>query len=459
MRQDRRSFVETCLERSQDQPLEVTVDINDKLWVPDGCSCKKTIYGNLLPNDESPCQWHFLFELLAQPSVSERIKVLQISSSSQVLTPPSISRPRFKTWWIDPPMSPTYSRFSPSVHSWSPFLELEKCQFFLTTFPQLTTLVWKDEATKYAHLLFSAPRSLPEVKSLTFEGRWHESLSLCQVNNLTSFTIKKYLYILTTEDFRLFLSNNLSLISLEVSTVIRGEAEGDPIVLSNLKSLTVDCDSEALSTILNVPAFQRFSTLHISLEDGRDDIYILHATEGDISLVAKAKALKVQEDWQHLTGYAKPTIRHVSLYDQHIERIPPRDSCTEITALMTDAHTVDFGLTYSVGWDNRLWDKLKLLGDLKVIRFEVLEEMNPYGEGRGPDEDFSDLDLFWDRIADLVEHRFGNGRALHTVERMVVSEDVEVGRRRDVLWKRFFEDRSIQNYLAPRKVTTDEPSM
>ena len=450
--QDRRGFVEMCLECSQGQPLEVTVDVNDKLWVPSGCGCKNNGYGKLLPNEQSPCEWHFSFELLAQPSVSERIRVLRITSSSQVHIPSCISESRIEMLRIDFPSlltHPSISERIPPNYSWSPVLDLNKCRFFRSTFQQLATLIWKDDATDYSRLLFSTPGSLPELKSIAFNGRWQKSLPLSQIKNLTSSTIKSNLYTLTADEFRSFLSNNLSLVSLEVSAVIRGQTDGDPVVLPNLKSLSVDCDPKALSSILQVPAFQHFSTLRVSLENGRDDLYTLRAAGEDVLLCAKSKALKVREDWQHLTGHSKPTIRRVCVYDDRLEVLPsPNNSCTEITALMENAHTVHIGLTYSGGWDSRFWDELKLLGELSVIRFEVSEEMIPYGEPLDPDDDLSDLDLLWDRIADLAEHRFKERRPLRAVERMVVSKDGEIDRLQDVLWRRFFDGKNIKNYLC-----------
>jgi hypothetical protein len=441
---DSRRFVEVCLERSQDQPLEVTVDINDKFWAPTGCSCNNDGYGKLLPNEESPCEWHFSFELLAQPSVSDRIDVLRVSSSSQVLPPPRISESQFEKSWTHFPQWLTHPSISElgihSNHSWSPVLDLQQCRFFRSTFQQLTTLVWDDEATNYARILFSAPSPFPELKSTTFKGYWHRSLSLTQVHNLTSFTIKRYLYTLNAEELRTFLLNNQSLISLEIFISIRGQTEGDPVVLSNLKSLSIDCNPTALSTILQIPASQRFSTLLISLEHGRDDLYSLRATEEQVSLFAGARGPKVQEEVQRLTGYPGSTVPHPDV-------VPSHDSRAETTTLMADAHTVDVRLTYSGVLDDRLWDKLKLLGELKVIRFEVLGERNK--ESRGPGEEFTKLlDPLWDRITDLMEHRFRNGRPLHAVEAMVINKSGNAGRLQDVLWNSPFENRDVQKYLA-----------
>ena len=53
------------------------------------------------------------------------------------------------------------------------------------------------------------------------------------------------------------------------------------------------------------------------------------------------------ECWQHLTGYARPDIRHFRVYDQLEEHDPDGDSLKMIAELRVDAHALDIGLTYS----------------------------------------------------------------------------------------------------------------
>ena len=431
------------------------MDINDKLWVPTGCSCDKDEYGMLLPSERSPCEWHFLFELLAHPSNSERIEVLRTDSSSKVLVHPGVSTRAlfddFSSRIFSLPCA--FERYPGSsthfsYHRFTPSLKLENCKFFHSTFPRLTTLTWKDDGTKYAHRLFSAPDCLSALQSMTFEGYWHNSLSLPQLNNLTSFAIKRLIWTLNAEDFRLFLSENQSLVSLEVSIDIRGETSGPPVDLLELKSLSIDSSAEALSTIAHIPAFKRLSVLKISLEDGSDDLYTLRATGDGISLLVKSKTPKVPEDWQHLVGYTGPTIRHVRAHDQlRMDMTPPScESCTKITPLMVNAHTAEFGLSYLGCWGDELWNELRLLKVLKTIRFEVWEEIPPYGE---PDDSDDESDGYlWDKIADLVEHFFKEGRPLHAIERMVVSEDEEANRIQDDLWRQFIDGRNVTKYLA-----------
>ena len=56
---------------------------------------------------------------------------------------------------------------------------------------------------------------------------------------------------------------------------------------------------------------------------------------------------------------------------------------------------------------------------------------------------------WWDRIVELVRVRFETGRPLSAVERMVVSEDGEINRLQDVVWKRFIKCNDIARFLVP----------
>jgi len=378
------------------------VDIGDKQRVPVGCTCAEDKSRTLLPTEKTPCEWHFVFEPLAHPSNSKRIQVLNTNFSSAMSLP---------------------------------VLGLGSCRFFDSPLPQLTTLKWKDEGTKYAH-----------HQSMTFGGHWNRSVA--RVKNLTSFTIKSLAWPLDAETFRLFVLDNRSLESLELHIKIRGSTKGPPVDLLNLKSLSVISHPKALSTVIRVPAFQRLSTLRISLEDELGDWHTLRAAGDGISLSAKSWALDVTENWQYLTGYARPIIQHVCLYDQKRGGIHPYgDFCTMITGMMVDAHTVDIGLTYSGCWSGKFWAELKQLGpQLKTLRFEVSETMEPFGGAGNPDSVYVDRVL--DNIADLVEYRFREGRPCTTVERMVVSEDEQVNRLQDNVWRWLYNNRSIQKYLA-----------
>jgi len=410
---ERRSFVEMCLARSQPLPLEVTVDTSHTGQVSAECSCNEDGLGVVLPNGMIPCEWHFVFEPLAHLKNSKRIQVLNTNSS---------------------------------VAMGSKLFEFGRCRFFSSPLPQLTRLTWKDDGTMDSHSLFHDPFYLPNLSSMIFEGRWHRSLS--RVHNLSSFTIRNLTWRVDAEAFRLFISNNRSLESLEIAIELQGGTEGPAIDLLNLKSLTVNCRPMALLNIIRVPAFERLSSLRVSLEDELGDLHTLRATGDGISLSAKSWAYYVAEDWQYLTEYARPTIHHVRFYDKQPTDFPPYGfSPMVITTLMADAQTVEMGMSYSGCKSNTLWAELKQLGpQLKVIRFEISEELDPLG-GSNDLSPFLD-DKVLERIADLVEYRLKEGRPFSTVERMVGSEDEWVDLQQDRVWRSFYEDRRIGEYLA-----------
>ena len=404
---DRRSFVETCLERSNALSIEVTVDAGDKHRVPRGCSCKQNRFERLLPNEESPCEWHFVSDLLAHPNNSKRIRVLHTNSSSR-------------------------------THS--PVLKLGASRFFSTAFPRLDTLTWDDDGMVCDNGL-PAPHFPPNSRTRIFQERWDRTLS--RVENLTSFTISSIVWWLDAEKLRQILSKNRSLASLGVFINIKGETEGPPVDLLNLKSLTVDCPVEGLSSVFRVPAFKRLSTLRISMEEEFAHSRTLRATGDQITLVANSRPSDIQENWESLTGYAQPVIRHVSVYDESPGSTIPH--CTYESmgiGLMASARTVEIGLVYSGSRDDGFWEGLKHLGrGLKTMRFEIPGTLEPCGES-------SDDRSVWDKIAELVETRYKDGRPLSTLERMVVTKDEKANRLQDRAWEAFLEDRGIRSYLS-----------
>ena len=265
---DRRSFVETCLERSQPLPLEVTMDTHHRGWVSTGCSCDEDESGRHFPNKKTPCEWHFVFELLVHPKNLKRIQVLTTNFPSTTF----LRMIKFRNFrFLDSPLS------------------------------QLPTVTWKDEGAGDVHRIFPDPHSLQNLRSVTLAGRWTHSLT--RVSSLTSFTIKT-MSRPDAEGFRLFVSDNRSLESLKLDVRIRVSTKGPPVDLLNLKSLSVDLCPKVLSNIIRVPAFQRLSSLRISLEDEIGDLHTLRATGDGISLSVKFWVFDVVEGWQRLTEYA-----------------------------------------------------------------------------------------------------------------------------------------------------------
>ena len=419
---DRRDFVEMCLERSRPFTLDVTVNASEQGRNYPGCTCDRDMRGRLLPNEGSPCQWHFTFESLATLEHSKRIRALNID-----FRPPK------------PPINMSSRRVE------SAWLALGSCRFFTFSFPQLTSLGWNDAQTEYTNHLFSNSPFTAAVRSLSFEGSWDGSFS--QLKNLTSFTFVNREDVIDVEILRLFMLDNRSLESLSLCIAgFGGSSEGLPVDLLNLKSFSVVLCPNVLSTIIRVPALQRLSLLQTSHEEvAVSGALKLLATGDGITLSIITDQRSVAEVWQDLTGHARPTILHVRLCDYTADDWGDADGCGE---LLVGVHTLEVGRDYLLCWYNEFLDDLKRLGSqLKTIRFEVWEEMEPFEEWGSRDEMYGH-DLL-DKIEELVKYRFEIGRPFSVVERMVVYESERSNRQQDYVWRCFYSDRKLGQYVRP----------
>ena len=412
---DLRSFVKACLERSHPAPLDVTVDAGEVARACPGCTCDRDNRRRLLPNEMSPCEWHFQFESLVEPKHSDRIRGLAIDLDG----------------------------------GWTPVkrerLALGSCQFFTSSFPRLATLRWTNEETDHANYLFTTPPFPPTLRSLTYVGTW--STFFASVNNLTSFVFESDCGPggTSVEAVRLFMLNNQSLESLEFKYVdFEGDPKGPPVHLPNLKSLSIGIAYKELSTIIRVPALSRLSSLRISSQQ-HGSLYTLHATGDGITFFAKCLAREFTETWEDFTGYARPTIHHVRLEDG-----PEVDSCGDhvtLLSLLSDVHTLEIGDCYFPFWYPGFMCDLKQLGpQLKIIRFAISDELEPF---KGSNEYGDWGGFFLDRIEELVKYRFEQGRPFSAVERMVVNRSERTNRQEDYVWRCFYGSHELSQYVRP----------
>jgi len=180
-------------------------------------------------------------------------------------------------------------------------------------------------------------------------------------------------------------------------------------------------------------------------------MYTMSATGEDITVTTECFPDDFAETWEDLTGYAKPVIRHVRLYDgsEHVSHWCPDNST--IVLLMMDAQTLEVGFNYLTGWYRSFWEDLRQLGkQLKTIRFEVSGDLEPC-----PDRDciHDELDCeVWDTIEDLVKYRFDQGRPFSAVERLVVSESERENRLQAYVWRCFYGGRKLDQYVKPVQV-------
>jgi len=415
--EDRREIVEMCLERSHPVALDVTVDASERARNHLDCTCDKDKRKRLIPNERNPCGRHFVFESLATPVHSNRIHTLNIDFQ----LPDDL-----------PPFRETTG------------LSLGSCRFFDLSFPQLTSLGWECEGVAHTNHLFSNSPLTPTVRSLTFSGSWDGFFT--QVKNLTSFILKNCEEYISLETFRLFLLNNQSLESLSLDIYpFGGSTKGPPVDLLNLRSFTLLISPGDLSRVIRVPAFQRLSSLQTSYKGvGYSESIRLLATGDGITLLVTSFLRDVPEVWQDLVGYARPTIRHVRLCG-YSSRHSAEGVCFP---LLADTHTLEVGRGYLMHWYDDFLDDLKQLGpQLKTIRFEVWEEMDPFMEEGFEDEMYGHELL--DGVEELVKYRSEDGRPFSAVERMVVSESERSNRQQGYVWRCFYDDRQLGQYLEP----------
>ena len=422
--EDRRGFVEMCLQRSQAVALDVTVDASKFGWTHPGCTCDKDERGRLLPNGKIPCEWHFPFESFAALKHSKRIRTLDIDFHG-----------------TDNPI-PLAKRTG---------LALGGCRFFSLSFPQLTTLGWNCVETNHANHIFSNSLFAPTLRSLSFKGEWKGSFT--QLGNLTSFTFLDNKTSISEDAFRLFMLNNQSLesLSLDILDFYPSDLEAPPVQLLNIKSFSIYSYPGIMAGIICIPALQHLSSLCISLNvaPGPREI-ILDAIGDGISLSVKTSICDTADAWEDITGYARPIIRHARLrgYPKDLDDAQHFYGGREVFPLLADVHTLEVGRGYLPFFYPAFLYGLKRLGpQLKTIRFEVWEEMEPFEESGDEYERWGGRRL--DEIVDLVKCRFEQGRPFSAVERMVVSENERSNRLQDHVWRCFYRGRNLGQYIQP----------
>ena len=402
-RADRRGFVEACLEKSRLVLLKVEVDAYDQGPVYSLCTCDKDQRPRLIPNEIYPCEQHFVFESLTKTEHWKRIETLKIRCGR-----------------ADP--------FDENQVQ----LALESCRFFNLPPPQLANLKWYNRDIRYAN----------PWRTVIDHGPWHSQFM--RLDHLTSLVLMDS--CISTKSIQTFMLNNQSLEKLSlVENRFEGQPNGPPVELPNLKSLNVNFPHDSFSHLFRVPALQRLSSLSISVMDDGDP-YTFRATGDEIVLTFEYNFNLIAETWEELTGYAKPTIRHICLanpYGLDFGTDDPENR--EVLSLFLDAQTLEIGRGYAKLYRGFLRDLKRLGPQLEIIRFEIPRGIRPYlelGDERG-----WWTDGLLDFIEDLVIYRFERGRPLSSVERMVVSKNEEVNRELDLWWKSFYDDRHLDRYL------------
>lgn len=247
---------------------------------------------------------------------------------------------------------------------------------------------------------------------------------------------------------RTFILNNRSLETLSLDYFwCRGELDGPPTILSNLKLLDVYYPQDILLTIFHTPALQRLSSLSILPEKPDYDRFTFRATGEGIVFTLRVDLYDFVDLWQDLTKHAKPTIRHVRLENPDDRELVESDGCNAVFSLLTDVHTLEIGRGYAPNFYPDFWEDLKqFLPQLRTIRFEIPEETEPHPY---PPSEYQAWGAeLLHGIEELVTYRFQQGRPFSVVERMVVSESEPINRQQDFVWRSFYSDRRLDQYIG-----------
>jgi hypothetical protein len=410
-----------CLKRSGDLPLDVRVVVWDPARNRDGCTCDKDAQGRLLPNGANPCEWHFVFEALAETKYTSRITALDCDFEAfHDAVPPSANTP----------------------------ITLGSCSFFASSFPQLTDLAWNHNyGDRYGQLL--QHQSFPRIlRSLDFEGPWCDPIP--QIRGLTSLTLHREY---SPEAMRVFLLENQSLesLSLTLSYDHAATSAGPPVKLPKLRFLGLEPEGPEswFPNYLHIPEISSLTSLQVFIIHDKywPRLYVSRATGGSgFTFFLKCEGWAIEKTWETLTGHARPTIRHIYVGDGTTWT----NRGGKYVIPLLDAHTLEVELiyTHTSGWNyDTFWNRVKQAGpQLKTIRFEVSENMDPL-HSRMDDPDLDNL--VFSGIEGLVKYRFERGRPFAVVERLVVSEDERVNRLQAHAWNSFYNSRGIGRYVVP----------
>ncbi|KAF9787506.1 hypothetical protein BJ322DRAFT_729341 [Thelephora terrestris] len=367
------------------------------------CTCDKDTQSRLIPNKIDPCELHFVFEVLAKTEHWKRIRKLEISCGK---------------------------RPTGSFHEGKHDLALESCQFFTLSPPQLTILEWDN-----SHIRNSDP-----LQPFTNYGPWHGQFM--RLNHLTSFDLVHTR--ISTECIKTFMLNNPGLETLFLDeNWFEGGSKTPPVDLPNLKSLVVWFPHSDLAPRFHAPAFQRLSSLTISIDD--DSPWAFHATGHETTLTFNHAFKEIVYGWEDVTGFTRPTIQHVPLENRDGIEVGPEEENRGGLPLFMDAHTLEIGRGYANFYCGFLSDLKHLGPQLKTIRFEIPGGSEPYLPLGYKYKWWTDKLL--DFIEDLVIYRFEHGRPFFPVERMVVSKSKRVNREQDLVWQFFYNDRHLDRYL------------
>ena len=434
VKNDHKDFVAASLERSQEVPLAVRLDLKygDYDDYPD-CTCIRDGWSiGMQVNEDNPCRYHTTIDPLLEDDHIERIRTLDVHLT--MLDNVARDGP-------DRAFKDALSNFELFA---SPLPTLESLSFHVDH--QLedvdTHLVLP---TNLFCWVFSPPTQL---RHLTLYGCYGGPIRV--VCNLTSFELNGDVNAmdpiqLGQRAFLPFLSGNPSLVSLSLSHCRFPDraqlSRVTPVKLPELKSLRL-MDIYGLPGfpgLVDVPAFKTLSSLRISIQDpagsyGTD--VLVHAENGGGFQLSydSPNIYEVASDWFDVINGADPSLTFIRLEGRRFESRGSEEKASPLP-LFVNAKVLEIGASFADLWYHDFWKDVRNVGpQLTTLRLEVIEGMKP---------------AVSKSVEKLVRERFDNGIPLVKLERMRfegMSEDDEEKAER--LWGGFRAGVNIDQYLS-----------
>ena len=434
VKNDHKDFVAACLERSQEIPLAVRLDLKhgDYHQYPN-CTCIRRDWSSgTLFNECYPCRYHTTIHPLLEGVHLKRIRTLDAHLTL-----------------LDNADDDPDEGFKNAP---------DNLRLFVVPLPVLESLNFRvdhkfdDVVThlEFPEVLFFWGFSPPTtLRHLALRGCYGGPV--LDLRNLTSFELAGVPeafdpIVLDEHTFLPFISGNPSLVSLSLSHCSFPDraqlSQVTPVELPELKTIRlIGIDGlSSFSGLIHIPALKNLSSLWISTQRdpicSYDDFLVRVESLNGFSLSYDSpNCHEAASDWFGVTDNVDPSPAFVRFERGDLGRVREGGGGISPLALFSSAKVLEIAASFAGPWYHDFWGDLEKVGpQLATLRLEVIEGMEP-------------------AVSKLVERlaraRFNKGMPLTTLERMTFEEtkeeDEEKAKR---LWEEFRAGLSIGQYLA-----------
>jgi len=431
---DHKDFIAACLERNQEAPLTVHLDLahGDYGYYP-GCTCIRNEGSpGMRINERDPCRYHTTIHPLLKIDHTRRIRTLDVHLG----------------------MLDDDTDEHPDRHFEGALDDLGLFEFSLPALESLSFDIYCEFTG--AHLEF--PRDLfcwdssppTKLRHLTLHGCYGGPIQA--VRNLTSFELAaggNALEPIELDEFTFFpfISGNRSLVSLSLSYCSFPDpaqlSRVTPVILPELKSLRL-VDNYGLSGfpgLVDVPAFKSLSSLRISIRRlfsllPANTLVHVESDDGFQLSYDPPDEADVVSDWHGAVYGADPSLTFIrfeglepeSMLRDEMKAFPP--------SLFMKAKVLEIGVSFAGLRYLDFWEGLEQVGpQLATLRLEAIEGMKL---------------AIANSVEKFVEARFNKEMPLAKLERMRfegMSEEDED--KAEKLWAEFRAGLNIDQYLSP----------